>query len=171
MDLAANEFNVIMTVFRVVVGLTFAAHGWAKRFSGGGISGTAGWFDSIGMKPGKLHANLASTTEMATGVMLALGLFTPLAAAGIVGIMVVAGWTVHRNNGFFIVKDGWEYTFIVALMAVAIAGLGAGAWSVDEALGLTDDWNGFNGLAVALVLGILGGVAQLAAFFRPPTSD
>ncbi len=168
MDLSANEFNTIMVVFRVCVGLTFAAHGWAKRFSGGGIDGTAGWFDSMGMKPGRLHANLASTTEMATGVMLALGLLTPLAAAGIVGVMVVAGWTVHRANGFFIVKDGWEYTFVVALMAVAIAGLGPGEWSLDEALGLVDDWNGFTGLAVALILGIAGGIGQLAAFFRPP---
>lgn len=171
MELSANEFNFIMTVFRATVGLTFAAHGWAKRFSGGGISGTAGWFDSIGMKPGKLHANLASTTEMATGVMLALGLLTPLAAAGIVGIMVVAGWTVHRGNGFFIVKDGWEYTFIVALMAVAIAGLGAGEWSLDNALGLTDDWNGYTGLAVALAVGIGAGAGQLILFFRPPPSD
>lgn len=160
-----------MLAFRVIVGLTFAAHGWAKRFSGGGIDGTAGWFESIGMRPGKLQANLASTTEMAAGLMLALGFLTPLASAAIVGVMVVAAWVAHRGNGFFIVKDGWEYTFIVALMAVAIAGLGAGQWSVDEALGLTSDWNGFVGLGVAFVLGSAGGIGQLAVFFRPPKPD
>jgi uncharacterized membrane protein YphA (DoxX/SURF4 family) len=117
-----TEFDLVMAVFRVVFGLIFASHGWAKRFSGGGIAGTAGWFDSIGMKPGKLHANLASTTEMLTGVLLAIGLLTSFGAAGIVGVMVVAGWTVHRANGFFIVKSGWEYTFVVALIAVARAG-------------------------------------------------
>lgn len=163
-----TEFDLVMAVFRVVFGLIFASHGWAKRFSGGGIAGTAGWFDSIGMKPGKLHANLASTTEMLTGVLLAIGLLTSFGAAGIVGIMVVAGWTVHRANGFFIVKSGWEYTFVVALIAVAIAGLGPGRWSVDHGLGIADDLNGWVGLAIAIVLGVVGGVAQLAAFYRPP---
>ncbi|MEM9651932.1 MAG: DoxX family protein [Actinomycetota bacterium] len=162
------EFDVILAGFRVLVGLIFAAHGWAKRFSGGGIDGTARWFDSIGMKPGKLHANLASTTEMVTGVMLAIGLLTPFAAAGIIGVMVVAGWTVHRSNGFFIVGDGWEYTFIVGLMALLVGGLGAGRWSIDWALGITDQLNGWVGLAIAAGLGLAGGAAQLLIFYRPP---
>lgn len=165
--LEQTEFDVVMAAFRVVFGLIFASHGWAKRFSGGGLDGTAGWFDSIGMKPGKLHANLASTTEMATGVLLALGLLTSFAAAGIVGVMVVAGWAVHRANGFFIVKNGWEYTFVVALIAVAIAGLGPGRWSIDHGLGIADDLNGWVGLGIAIVLGIAGGAAQLALFFKP----
>lgn len=163
-------FDAILAGFRILVGLIFAAHGWAKRFSGGGIAGTAGWFESIGMKPGKLHANLASGTEMLTGVMLALGLLTPFASAGIIGVMVVAGWTVHRSNGFFIVSEGWEYTFIVGLMALLVGGLGAGRWSIDWALGIADDLNGWTGLAIAGLLGIAGGVAQLAIFYRPPAA-
>lgn len=166
--LEQTEFDVVMAGFRVIFGLIFAAHGWAKRFSGGGIAGTAGWFDSIGMKPGKLHANLASSLEMVTGVLLAVGLLTSFAAAGIVGIMLVAGWTVHRHDGFFIVGNGWEYTFIVGLIAVAIAGLGPGRWSIDHGIGLADDLNGWVGLAIALVLGIAGGVAQIVTFYRPP---
>ena len=171
--LEQTEFDAVTAGFRVIVGLVFAAHGWAKRFSGGGLSGTAGWFDSIGMRPGKLHANLASSTEMLTGVLLAVGFLTSFAAAGIVGIMVVAGWAVHRDKGFFIVAEGWEYTFMVALMAVAIAGLGPGRWSIDQAIGLADDLNGWTGLAIALILGIGVGVAQLAVFYKPdpaPTS-
>ncbi len=163
-----TEFDAVMAGFRVIFGLTFAAHGWAKRFSGGGIEGTAGWFDSMGMKPGKVHANLASSMEMLTGLLLAIGLLTSFAAAGIVGIMVVAGWTVHRSQGFFIVGNGWEYTFIVGLIAVAIAGLGPGRWSVDHGLGIADDLNGWAGLGIALVLGIAVGVGQVAAFYRPP---
>ncbi len=162
-----TEFDAVMAAFRVIFGLVFAAHGWAKRFSGGGIDGTAGWFDSMGMRPGKVHANLASGTEMLTGVMLAVGLLTPFAAAGIIGVMVVAGWTVHRNDGFFIVSNGWEYTFIVGLIAAAIAGLGPGRWSIDQGLGLADDLNGWTGLAIALVLGIVGGVAQIVLFYKP----
>ncbi len=162
-----TAFDAVMAGFRILVGITFAAHGWAKRFSGGGLEGTAGWFDSIGMKPGRFHARMASTTEMATGAMLALGLLTPFAAAGMIGVMVVAGWVVHRDKGFFIVGEGWEYTFIVGLIALAIAGLGPGRWSIDWALGIADDLNGWVGLAIAAVLGIGGGVAQLAVFYRP----
>lgn len=160
-------FDATMFGFRVLVGLIFAAHGWAKRFRGGGIEGTARWFESIGMKPGRLHANLASSVEMLAGTLLALGLLTPFAAAGMIGVMVVAAWTVHRGNGFFIVAEGWEYTFIVGLMALLVAGLGPGRWSLDWALGIVDDLNGWVGLTIALVLGIGGGAAQLALFYRP----
>ncbi len=163
-----TAFDAVLGGFRILIGLIFAAHGWAKRFSGGGIDGTAGWFDSIGMKPGRLHAQLASGTEMLTGLMLAVGLLTPFAAAGIIGVMVVAGWVVHRSNGFFIVGEGWEYTFIFGLMALLVAGLGPGRWSIDWALGIVDDLNGWVGLAIALVLGVGGGIAQLAIFYRPP---
>ncbi|NNE74420.1 MAG: DoxX family protein [Acidimicrobiales bacterium] len=157
-----------MLILRVSLGLTFAAHGYQKRFLGGKIEGTAGWFDSIGMRPGKLHAQLASITEMGTGVMLALGLLHPFAAAGMVGVMIVAGYTVHRDNGFFIVKEGWEYTFIIAAMAIAAAGIGPGEWSLDHAFGIADDLDGWVGLAIGAGIGIAGGIGQLAAFYRPP---
>jgi putative oxidoreductase len=104
---------------------------------------------------------------MGTGLLIALGLLTPLASAGIVAVMVVAGWTVHRKNGFMIVKDGWEYTFIVALVAILIATLGPGEYSIDEALGLADDLNGYVGVSVAAGLGLAAGIAQLAIFYRP----
>ena len=124
------------------------------------------------MRPGKVHANLASTTEMLTGVMLAAGFLTPFAAAGVIGVMVVAGWAVHRSSGFFIVGDGWEYTFIVGLMAFVIAGLGPGRWSVDWALGLVDELSGWTGMAIALIVGIGGGAAQLLLFYKPePVAD
>lgn len=165
--LEQTEFDVVMAAFRVIFGLIFAAHGWAKRFSGGGIDGTAAWFDSMGMRPGRVHANLASTAEMLTGLLLAVGLLTSFAAAGIIGVMVVAGWTVHRSAGFFIVSNGWEYTFVVGLIAAAIAGLGPGRWSIDHGLGLADDLNGWAGLAIAIVLGIAGGVAQIVLFYKP----
>ena len=55
------------------------------------------------MKPGKVHALLAASTEVGAGLLLAAGLLTPLAAGAIVALMIVAGWTVHRDKGFFIV--------------------------------------------------------------------
>ena len=84
-DLSATEFSVVLVAFRVIFGLVFAAHGWAKRK--GGIEGTANWFDSMGMRPGRVHAHLASLTEIGTGLMLALGVLTSFAAAGVVGVL------------------------------------------------------------------------------------
>ncbi len=165
-----DAYNLSMLILRVALGLTFAAHGYGKQFKGGKIPGTAGWFDSIGMKPGKLHAQLAAVTEMGAGVLFALGLLFPLAAAAMIAVMIVAGWTVHRNNGFFIVSEGWEYTFIIAAMALAAAGLGPGEWSLDNAFGLVDDLVGNRGLLIAAVVGIGAGIGQLAVFYRPPAS-
>jgi putative oxidoreductase len=168
--MTAYDFAIL--VFRVVLGLTMAAHGYTKFFGKGGLAGTAGWFDSIGMKPGKFHARIAATTEMAAGLGLAVGLLTPIPAAGFVALMFTAAWTVHRKNGFFIVKEGWEYNLILAVAAVAIAGLGAGRFSLDYALfrntGLWDYLQGWGGLLVALVLGLAGGIGQVLIFFRPP---
>jgi len=165
-----DEMNLAMLILRVGIGFTFAAHGYGKIFQGGPIPGTAGWFDSMGMKPGKLHAWLAALTEMGAGLLLALGFLTPLAAAAMVGVMVVAGWTVHRHNGFMIVREGWEYTFVLALAAVVVATSGPMEWSVDSALGIDEDWDGYVGLAIAAAGGVLAGLTQLVLFYRPPKS-
>lgn len=169
--MTAVDFGLLL--LRVVLGLTMAAHGYNKFFGGGRIKGTAGWFESIGMKPGTFHARVAATTEMAAGIGLAAGLFTPVTAAGFVALMLVAAWTVHRRNGFFIVKEGWEYNLVLAAAAVAIAAIGPGKYSLDQALfgdscELLSGWWGF---AIALGLGLLGGIGQLAIFYRPPAKQ
>ncbi len=113
-----SAYDVGLLILRVVLGLTLAAHGYNKFFGPGGLTGTAGWFDSMGMKPGMFHARIAATTEMSAGIGLAVGLLTPIPAAGFVALMFVAAWTVHRPNGFFIVKEGWEYNLVLATAAV-----------------------------------------------------
>jgi putative oxidoreductase len=167
-----TAYDFALLLLRVVLGLTMAAHGYNKFFGKGGLSGTAGWFDSMGMKPGIFHARAAATTEMAAGLGLAVGLLTPVPAAGFVALMFVAAWTVHRKNGFFIVKEGWEYNLVLAVAAVAVAGLGAGKLSLDYALfhgsPLWCYLQGWGGLAVAVVLGLAGGIGQLVIFYRPP---
>ena len=163
-----DEYNLALLILRVSFGLTMAAHGYAKVFQGGRLPGTAGWFDSIGMKPGAVHARLAAGTEILAGLGLAIGLLTSLSAAGFVALMLVAGWVVHRANGFFIVSAGWEYNFILAIGAVGIAMLGPGEWSLDDAIGLADDLDGWVGLLIAGVGGVVAGVGQLAIFYRPP---
>lgn len=167
-----SGYEAAILLLRVVLGLTMVAHGYNKFFGAGGIAGTARWFDSIGMAPGALHARVAAGAEIMAGVCLAIGFLTPLAAAGFVSLMVVAAWIVHRGNGFFITKDGWEYNLVLAAGAVAVAGTGAGILSLDSLL-LRDTalWpllHGWVGLSIAATGGLVGSVIQLAVFFRPP---
>jgi putative oxidoreductase len=167
-----TAYDVGVLILRVVLGLTMAAHGYNKFFGKGGLKGTAGWFDSMGMKPGMFHARVAATTEMAAGLGLAVGLLTPIPAAGFVALMFVAAWTVHKDNGFFIVKEGYEYNLVLAASAVGIATIGAGKLSLDHVLfsssGVYEYLHGWWGLLIALVLGLGGGIGQLAIFYRPP---
>jgi putative oxidoreductase len=168
----AYDFGILL--LRVVLGLTMAAHGYNKFFGKGGLAGTAGWFDGMGMKPGMFHARIAAITEMSAGLGVTVGMLTPIPAAGFVALMFVAAWTVHRPNGFFIVKEGWEYNLILAAAAVAIATVGVGRISLDYALfsttGLYDYLHGWWGLVIAVVLGLGGGIGQLAIFYRPPAA-
>jgi len=170
-----SALDVGVLILRVALGLTMAAHGYNKFFGRGGLAGTAGWFDSIGMKPGIFHARIAASTEMAAGLGLAVGLLTPVPAAGFVALMLVAAWTVHKPNGFFIVKDGWEYNLVLAVAAVAVATIGAGRLSLDYALfsgtGFYVLLHGWWGLVIATAFGLAGGIGQLAIFYRPPAQQ
>lgn len=166
-----TPYDVGLLILRLVLGVTLAAHGYNKFFGGGRIPGTAGWFESIGMKPGKFHATVAASTEMAAGLGLAAGLLTPIPAAGFVSLMLVAAWTVHRANGFFIVKEGWEYNLVLAVSAVAVATLGAGRLSLDWVIFGKNWFDGWYGLLISVVLGLAGAIGQLVIFYRPPAKQ
>lgn len=160
--------DVALLILRLVLGLTLAAHGVNKFFGGGRIPGTARWFESIGMKPGKFHALAAACTEVAAGAGLAAGLLTPIPAAGFVALMAVAVWTVHRPHGFFVLNQGWEYNLVLATGAVVVAMLGPGRLSLDHQI-FGHCWlNGWTGLLVSAGLGLAGAVGQLVLFYRPP---
>ena len=166
-----TPYDVGLLILRLVLGVTLAAHGYNKFFGGGRIPGTARWFESIGMKPGKFHATVAATTEMAAGLGLAAGLLTPIPAAGFVSLMLVAAWTVHRANGFFIVKEGWEYNLVLAVSAVVVATLGAGRLSLDWVIFGQELADGWHGLLISVGLGLAGAIGQLLIFYRPPAKQ
>src|SRR6201988_5316654 len=166
-----NVYDVGLLILRLVLGLTLAAHGFNKFFGGGRIPGTARWFESIGMKYGTFQAVAAASTEISAGLGLAAGLLTPIPAAGFVALMFVAAWTVHRPNGFFIVKEGWEYNLILAVSAVAVATIGAGRLSLDWLIFGKNWLDGWQGLLLSVVLGLAGAIGQLLIFYRPPAKQ
>lgn len=123
-----------LLIIRLVIGLSFAAHGSQKVFGwfgGYGPKGTGGFFDSIGIKPGVLMAVLAGLAEIAGGLLFAAGLWTPLGAALIVLTMLVAIIKVHAKNGYWISSNGFEYNLTLIAIAVGVALIGAGEYSLD----------------------------------------
>src|SRR3954467_3090419 len=132
-----HAVDTALLVIRVALGVVFLAHGYNHVFGGGKIAGTGRWFESLGMRPGVLHAWFASLTELGAGALLLLGLATPLACAGVIGTMLVAWITNHLRNGFFIFRpgEGYEYVMMLTFAAIGLAGVGPGGWSVDRALG------------------------------------
>ena len=169
----SDAVNLVLLVLRCGIGAVMLAHGLNHIYGGGKIAGTARWFESLGMRPGKVHAWLASLTEVAGGVALILGLLTPLGGAAVVGIMLVAWITNHRGNGFFIFRpgEGWEYVMTLALIGLTLAVVGPGEWSLDEALDLRDDLVGTTGLLIALLGGGGGAALLLATSWRPSPAE
>lgn len=163
--------DIAALFLRAALGITMLAHGWNHAFGGGRLPGTARWFESIGIRPGRVHALLATLTELGSAVLLLLGFLTPLAAAGVVGTMLVALIANHLRNGFFIFRpgEGYEYVLFLVLSGAAIGALGSGKVSLDHALGLhLGGWlSGGKGLAVT-ALGALGALVLLAICWRPP---
>lgn len=163
----SDGVSVGVLVLRVTVGAVMLAHGYNHVFRGGKVAGTGRWFESLGMRPGVLHAWLASLTELGAGTLLVAGLLTSLAGAGVVGVMLVAWIINHRKNGFFIFRpgEGWEYVMTLSTCGVALGALGGGRFSLDHVVGL--DWSGWAGLVVAVAAGGGGALLLLAAFWRP----
>jgi putative oxidoreductase len=154
--------ELALLVLRLVVGLGFAAHGAQKlfgAFGGHGIHGTAGFFEQIGLRPGKAHARAAGAAEFLGGLLIALGLVTPFAAAALIAVMTAAVLTVHVRNGFFVTSNGYEYNLMLVAALFALAGIGAGEWSLDNALGL--DVAGTGWALAALGAGIVGGLGAV----------
>ncbi|WP_070887807.1 DoxX family protein [Pseudomonas sp. D1-3] len=124
-----------LTLLRVLVGITFMAHGAQKLFGwfgGYGLAGVAQWMESIGLAPGYLMALLAGSAEFFGGLALVIGLLVRPASAVLAVTMLVAIFSVHIGNGFFMADNGYE--FALALLAATLALLieGAGRLSLDK---------------------------------------
>jgi putative oxidoreductase len=155
--------DLALFVLRIVVGLLFAGHGAQKlfgAFGGGGLNGTADMFDNIGLRPGTIHARAAGTAEFTGGLLIAVGLFTPFAAAALIAVMTAAVLTVHAPNGIWNTNKGYEYNLVLASIMFALSGIGAGAWSLDNALGF--DLHGVGWAIGALAVGLVGGGGAVA---------
>src|SRR3954453_15919772 len=167
--------DIALLVLRVVVGLFFVGHGAQKlfgSFGGHGLAGTAGFMESLRMTPGRRHATAAGAAELAGGVLLVLGLVTPLGSALLIAVMVVGIATVHAKNGPWGTNGGFEYNAVLIAAAFALAGAGPGEISLDDAIGWMPDITRTGGALPppapggafpARAPGALGGLAAIAS--------
>jgi putative oxidoreductase len=118
-----------IAILRAVVGGFFVGHGLQKLK---GLEATAGGFESMGLKPGKVHATAAAVAETGGGALLAAGLATPVAAAALTGTMTVAIDTVHAAKGPWNTEGGYEYNAVLMAAVFAITAEGPGALSFDR---------------------------------------
>src|SRR2546425_3658973 len=128
-----------LLILRLVVGLTMAAHGAQKLFGwfgGHGLKGTGGFLEQLGFVPGRRNALFAGLAEFIGGLLLALGLATPLAATLIISVMFVAVAAVHVKRGYFNQNQGYEDKLTLAAVALSPAIIGAGPGSGDAAVSL-----------------------------------
>jgi putative oxidoreductase len=163
LDFATLDAGLL--IIRVVVGLLIAAHGSQKLFGwfgGYGIAGTGVFFESIGFRPGRFFVELASITEIVSGLLIVLGFLGPVGPALMLSVMIVAAVSVHWKNGFFATANGIELSLLDGTVAVGLALIGYGKYSLDAMLGLqslyTPTW-----ALVALAIGIIGGIGNLLA--------
>lgn len=164
-----TDVDIASVILRLAIGSTMLAHGWNHAFGGGKLPGTARWFESIGIRPGRLHATFATVTELGAGTFLLLGLLTPLCAGAVVGTMIVALIANHMKNGYFIFRpgEGYEYVLFITLASLALGAVGGGRVSLDRAFAIADNLDGWEGLAIAAGLGFGGGGLLLASCWRP----
>ncbi|MFI9612126.1 DoxX family protein [Streptomyces sp. NPDC052023] len=158
-----------LLALRLVVGLLIAGHGVQKvsfRLGGNGLAGGTEEFRRDGFRGGRLTAVVAGTSQIGSGLFLAAGLLTPLAAMAAMGVMTVAG-TVKWAKGLWVQNDGYEYPLVLVVVSAALALTGPGRWSVDHALDLTP-WPVWVAVA-AILLGPASGLLTRVVLHRPAT--
>ena len=150
-------------ILRTTVGGLFIGHGTQKLFGwfgGYGIEGTGGFFEKIGLRPGRTHALAAGAAETGGGALLALGLATPASAAVLTATMLTAIHRVHLKNGPWATNQGYEYNLVLIAAALALAETGPGSPSLDEKLGI--ELKGPKVAAASLAAGVIGAVGAHA---------
>jgi putative oxidoreductase len=123
-----------LLVLRVVVGGLFLAHGLRHLFGLFGGMGTGRFSDfvaGLGYTHATIFAYVTGWTEIVGGLFLVLGLITPLAAAGVLGVVVNAIVAAKSGNGFF-GAGGFELETVLAAGAFTLLFTGPGRVALDN---------------------------------------
>jgi putative oxidoreductase len=160
-----------LLVLRLVLGLTLAAHGAQKLFGwfeGPGLTGFAADLEKLGVRPGRVWAIVSAAVEFGGGLLIAVGLLTPVAALFLVGDLLIAILTIHLTRGFWNRDGGYEFPLALIGGLLALSLVGPGSASIDRLIRLSlpepATW-------LAIVIVVLLGVIAAAASGRMQTAD
>ncbi|MFJ1617547.1 DoxX family protein [Streptomyces sp. NPDC088251] len=132
-SVSAGDCGLLLV--RITFGLLMAGHGCQKLFGifgGEGLTATGKGFAGLGYHPGMVYAAVGGASEFFGGLGLALGLFTPLASATLIGVMINAMVTVTAAHGLWETEGGVELNVCIAVVALAVAALGPGRLALDR---------------------------------------
>ena len=154
-----------LMLLRMGLGALLIVHGLQKAFGLWGGTGLNG-FEQALLDAGYQHAGVLTYVgvgaELGAGVLLVLGLFTPLAAAAAVAYLLnvlLAAVATQPDSGYFpfFLPEGHEYEVTLIVVAAALVLAGPGRYGFDAGRGWAR--RPFLGSAAALILGIGAGVA------------
>src|SRR5215216_2628314 len=161
-----------LLLLRVFVGVAFVGHGTQKLFGwwgGYGPQGTGGFFATQGYRWGVQMAVLAGIAEAGGGILLALGLLTPLACAAIAIVMLNAIFAVTLKRAFML---GSELELMYLVTVIALAAIGPGRFSLDRAIGWDDNISGvWWGVLAVAAAAIVSAVTLTLFHSRPVAAD
>lgn len=124
-----------LLVLRLVLGTIFVAHGLQKvfgLFGGAGIDGFGQGLASRGFRATTVLSWVTGLTELLGGALVLLGAATPLAAAGLLGVMINVV-LLKFESGFF-APAGFEFELALGGLAAGLILTGAGRVALDAAL-------------------------------------
>jgi putative oxidoreductase len=135
-----------LAVLRLALAVVFVAHGANKLFGvwagpgigPGGLDTTATSLAALGLHPEFPLAVLAGLAQLGGGLLLGLGLFTRVAAAGMIGYLIAGAWWEQAKWGLFLNwigtpgrGHGLEYSLVLAGALGCLVLTGSGDWSID----------------------------------------
>lgn len=129
------DFGIL--ALRLGVGGLLAGHGVQKisnAFGGHGLEATAGWFESMGLKPGRTWAIMAAASELGGGLLTALGLAWPVGPLSVHGAMATATRKVHWGRPIWVTAGGAELPVLYGVTALGLQLIGPGRYSLDRVL-------------------------------------
>jgi putative oxidoreductase len=125
--------DAVLLVARLLLGVVLIAHGWDKVVSNG-IGATAEAFAGMGVPLAPVSAAFAGIVELVGGALILAGAATALVGVLVALDMLGAALLVHVGNGIIASDGGWELVGMIGALALVLAAVGAGRYSVDHAL-------------------------------------